>query len=193
MQIKKSKLRIIGGKFRGRKITFPLEPELRPSLDRIRETVFNWLSPYILNSNCLDLFAGSGIFGLEALSRGARFVCAVERNLLVSNSILENSRLLNIQQDQLQVISQETLGFLSQNKAQLFNIAFVDPPYKDKDLLINTLKLLAKSNVMLKNSKIYFECPKEHCILSGSNFPENLEIIKSSKTSRIEFYLLRKI
>src|SRR6478672_9434831 len=98
MKIKKttSELRIIGGKYRSRKISFTEEDGLRPTHNRIRETVFNWLAEYIENSVCLDAFAGSGAMGFEALSRGAKHVtfCDISKNII--NTIKQNAENLKI-------------------------------------------------------------------------------------------------
>ena len=87
LKISSQKLRIISGKWRSRKFSFPLLTGLRPTSDRVRETLFNWLAPYITQSHCLDLFAGSGILGIEALSRGASFVEFCDSSSLVIQHI----------------------------------------------------------------------------------------------------------
>ncbi|WP_309567556.1 16S rRNA (guanine(966)-N(2))-methyltransferase RsmD [Coxiella-like endosymbiont] len=89
------KFRIIAGKWRGRKIVFPSLPELRPTSDRIRETLFNWLSPYIKDSCCLDLFAGSGALGFEALSRGCAHVTFFDHSKKVIETLQKNAEILN--------------------------------------------------------------------------------------------------
>ncbi len=97
MPAHRNTVRIIAGKFRSRKINFPNLPDLRPTTDRIRETLFNWLQDSVPNGNCLDLFAGSGALGFEALSRGATSVIFVEKNLQAAKSIERNLTLLNIE------------------------------------------------------------------------------------------------
>ena len=88
----RNKIRIIGGSWRGRRVSFPDTPGLRPTPDRVRETLFNWLQPSIVQSRCLDLFAGSGALGLEALSRGAREVVFVEKDPLTARERLQPER-----------------------------------------------------------------------------------------------------
>ena len=87
---KRGRCRIIGGRWRGRIVTFDDAEGLRPSTDRIRETVFNWLQPYLLQSVCLDVFAGSGVLGFEAISRGAEKVVFIEQNIKTVKKIKEN-------------------------------------------------------------------------------------------------------
>ena len=115
--LKISKLRIIAGKFRARKIFFSDHNNkmLRPTLDRVRETVFNWLAPYIVGANCLDLFAGSGIFSFEAISRGASFALAIESNYDTYKNILENKLKLNLSDQEFNIINQDALSFLNNN------------------------------------------------------------------------------
>lgn len=231
--MKNSELRIIGGKFKTRKIEINTKNvELRPTLDRVRETVFNWLAPFILEANCLDLFAGTGIFSFEALSRGAKHVTTLEIEPLTYKNIIANKKKLQLDDQQLQIFNQDVLFFLnnctklekmkipaassrvsslhslnlapqsggefnlnrlnSTNNFQHtnFNLVFLDPPYSKPDLLLLTLNKLVNNNLLAKNSKVYFECYKDHCILEQINFPKQLKLNKSSKAGKVNFYLL---
>lgn len=126
-----SQVRIIGGVHRGRRLSFAELPGLRPTGDRIRETLFNWLQPYVEGARCLDLFAGSGALGLEAASRGASKVVMIDSAQAVVRQLKENTRVLGL--DQVNVIRADALQWLEQD-ATPFDIVFLDPPF-DADLL----------------------------------------------------------
>jgi 16S rRNA (guanine966-N2)-methyltransferase len=125
-------IRIIGGKWRGRRISVPQSSELRPTPDRVRETLFNWLMPYIEGASCLDLFAGIGALGLEALSRGAARVVFVEKDILLAEAI--ESQLLAFDETsrghEAQVAACTVEEFLADVSKQTFDIVFIDPPYE---------------------------------------------------------------
>lgn len=124
-----NQLRIIGGQWRGRKLSFPDVDGLRPTGDRIRETLFNWLAPTMAGSRCLDLFAGSGALGLEALSRGAAASVLVERDTLAATQLRANLALLQAGQGQL--VQADVLTWLARgNSGAPFNIVFIDPPFQ---------------------------------------------------------------
>jgi 16S rRNA (guanine966-N2)-methyltransferase len=202
MPIKKSQLRIIAGKFRSRKIFFyPDNAELRPTLNRVRETLFNWLSVDVVGSICLDLFAGSGIFAFEALSRGASYCLSVEQNYNSYKTIIENKIHLNIKDEEFKIINQDALltleqpnimlNNLSDNYNKKFNIVFLDPPYNQhKTILLEIVHSLINNNLLQPNSKIYFECNTNDHIFKEPNFPKDLQIIKSSKAGKVYFYLV---
>ncbi len=203
--MKSSELRIIGGKFKRKKIAFNstniANIALRPTLDRVRETVFNWLDPYLLGANCLDLFAGTGIFSFEALSRGANFSVAIEIELPTYKDIIANQHKLQLNDQQFIVLRQDVLLFLKNpitleslennnvnNKK--FNIVFLDPPYRDPEILLITLNQLIINKILSKTAKIYFECYQNSSILEDINFPKQLKISKFSKAGKVKFYLL---
>lgn len=186
-------LRIIAGKFRGRKIFFSDQNiKLRPTLDRVRETVFNWLAPYIVNASCLDLFAGTGIFGFEALSRGAKSVVALEYDHFTYQQILANKIKLQLTDQKFKIINQDTIKFLSNilNSKYKFDIIFLDPPYKTKEnLLLTSLDLLNNNNFFKIGSKIYFESDQNEQMFSKKLQLLNLKLNKVSKAGRVYFYL----
>ena len=126
-----SQVRIIGGQHRGRKLPFAELPGLRPTGDRIRETLFNWLQPVIEGARCLDLFAGSGALGIEAASRGAGEVVMVDTAGSVIRQLEKNRALLKL--DRLTIVRAEALQFLEQPPSA-FDVVFLDPPFSD-DLL----------------------------------------------------------
>ncbi len=120
-------VRIIGGTWRSRKILFPDQMDVRPTPDRIRETIFNWLGQDLSGKTCLDLFAGSGALGFEAASRGAQHVVMVESDKAVFQKLKKNKAML--QADQVKLMMMKALDFLKTN-TQRFNIIFLDPPYR---------------------------------------------------------------
>lgn len=123
-------VRIIGGRWRNTKLPVPLSPGLRPSSDRVRETLFNWLMPRLGGARVLDLFAGSGALGLEAVSRGAAQATLVERDAALSRQLRESVARLGAQ-DQIAVVQADALQWLRQPAGPLADIAFVDPPFAD--------------------------------------------------------------
>jgi 16S rRNA (guanine966-N2)-methyltransferase len=118
-------LRIIGGRLRGRQLVVPVRPGLRPTHDRIRETLFNWLKPMILDSFCLDAFAGSGALGFEALSRGAQHVVFVENDRDQAKGIEKNAKLLELNNHQVIQSTWPGVRLL----AGRFDLVFLDPPF----------------------------------------------------------------
>ncbi len=125
-------MRIIAGKYRGRRLKSPPSLQTRPTSDRLRETLFNILAPRIEGARFLDLCAGSGAVGMEALSRGAAHVTFVDRSRKMYALIETNLKLLNVRDDEVEVVSQEALDFLrrrTKKEAVAFEIIFFDPPY----------------------------------------------------------------
>lgn len=131
-------IRIIGGQWRGRKLPVPDSPGLRPTTDRVRETLFNWLAPVMVDAHCLDCFAGSGALGLEALSRYAAQATLLEMDRAVSQQLQKN--LATLKANNARVVNTNTLAFLSQPGTP-HHVVFVDPPFR-KGLLEETLQLL---------------------------------------------------
>jgi len=131
-------IRIIGGQWRGRKLPVPDSPGLRPTTDRVRETLFNWLAPSMVDARCLDCFAGSGALGLEALSRYAASATLIEMERGVARQLQQNLATLSATQGK--VVNDNTLTFLNQSGTP-HDIVFVDPPFR-KGLLDETLRLL---------------------------------------------------
>jgi 16S rRNA (guanine966-N2)-methyltransferase len=165
----KSELKIIGGELKSRKILFNSNNnsphKIRPTPNRLRETLFNWLMHDIKNSHCIDLFAGSGILGFEAISRGAMSVLAYEINSDSINNIKKNRETLNIKSNKYKIINQNCLEiFKPENFINNKNntIIFCDPPF-NSDLLIKFCdlisKLICEHNDIYNNFLIYIECP----------------------------------
>lgn len=142
-----NQLRIIGGQWRGRKLSFASLPGLRPTPDRVRETLFNWLAAEIPGAHCLDLFAGSGALGLEALSRGASSVTLVDTAPEVTRTLQQH--LQTLQSSAADVINCSATAWLPTAPAQHFDVVFLDPPFGQGlvapviDLLVPCLKTQA--------------------------------------------------
>ena len=151
----RNRVRIIGGDHRGRQIVFDDGPGLRPTGDRIRETLFNWLQPGLSGARCLDLFAGSGALGFEAVSRGAREVVMLDSSDRVIRRLEKNSRLLGIG-DRATVIRADALEWLAHAAIRAFDIVFVDPPFAE-GLAPRVLELLAQRGWVISGSLVYVE------------------------------------
>ena len=147
-------LRIIGGAWRGRKLRFPPSPEIRPTPDRVRETLFNWLTPRVVGARCLDLFAGSGALGLESLSRGAAHVTFVERDSAAVREL--RARLSEWGATGAHVEQGDALRFLGGTGGP-YDIVFLDPPF-DSNLLSTAADLLEKRSWLAPRALIYMEC-----------------------------------
>lgn len=145
------KVRIIGGHWRSRIITFPSQSGLRPTPDRVRETLFNWLGQVLDDMTCLDLFAGSGALGFEAASRDAARVVMVESSSIVYKTLLENKTKLNA--DTIELHKIDAAAFLASDTRQ-FDIVFLDPPYR-LELLPKILPLLPAH--LTPNGYVYLE------------------------------------
>jgi len=151
-------IRIIGGQWRGRKLPVPDSPGLRPTTDRVRETLFNWLAPSMVNARCLDCFAGSGALGLEALSRYAGASTLIEMERGVAQQLQQN--LATLKAANAKVVNTNTLTFLNQSGTP-HDIVFVDPPFR-KGLLDDTLRLLEVNGWLANDALIYVESEVEN-------------------------------
>jgi 16S rRNA (guanine966-N2)-methyltransferase len=182
--MKTNQLRIIGGKWRGRKLSFPDVVDLRPTTDRIRETVFNWLMADIVDAECLDLFAGSGALGFEALSRGAKQVTFIDQSSEVINQLKENAAILKAE-SQANILQQEAIPFLNQQKKQL-DIIFLDPPFKLN--IINELcQLIAEKKLLKPGGLIYIEMNNKQTL----QLPAPLSRIKQKQAGQVIFCLAK--
>jgi len=181
--VKSGTCRIIGGKWRGRKIKFDDAEGLRPTTDRIRETVFNWLQPYITQSSCLDCFAGSGVLGFEALSRGAKQVVFVDNNKRTVNNLKQNTSLLET--TTASIIYQDTLSWLQSAKQNYkFDLVFLDPPFHS-DLLAKSSVLLGSSGCLTEDAIIYVE----HAVNADIELPDSWTCLKEKKAGQVAYKL----
>lgn len=152
--MKAGKVRIIGGKWRSRQLLFPGANGLRPTPDAVRETLFNWLSPVITDCRCLDLYAGSGALGFEAVSRGAASAVLVEKNPKVGKALSKNQKLIDTDH-QLSVTECAALQYLSTTSEQ-FDIVFLDPPFAI-DELEKACYQLQKHGLISPKGLVYLE------------------------------------
>lgn len=150
-------IRIIGGQYRGKKLTFPVIDGLRPTPDRVRETLFNWLMHTIHDARCLDAFAGSGALGFEAFSRGAGSVVFIEKSHAAFAHLQKTAATFN--SPKLTVLNQDACTYMQQTKAA-FDVIFLDPPFSHNQLpeCINTLE---NSPILAPGGLIYLESPHE--------------------------------
>lgn len=180
-------IRIIGGQWRSRKLAVPDLDGLRPTTDRIRETLFSWLLPYVAESRCLDVCAGSGGLGFEALSRGAARVDFVEKNPVAVKYLLENAAALGVKEGvDASVDRRSILDFLKNNadKTQ-YDIIFVDPPF-DLNMHDDIFKALVEGEWLAEDAVIYCEKPR----FSELALPNDWYWLKEKSSKNLEFGLL---
>jgi 16S rRNA (guanine966-N2)-methyltransferase len=175
-------LRIIGGTWRGRKLRFPDRPDLRPTPDRVRETLFNWLGPRTVGARCLDLFAGSGALGLEALSRGAAHVSFIERDPVAAREL--RARLAEWQASGGQVECADALQFLD-GTSEPFGVVFLDPPF-GSPLLLGAARRLAQRGWLLPEARIYVESPARD---GAPELPEAFTLLKAKQAGEVGYHL----
>ncbi len=173
--------------WRGRKLQFPEAEGLRPTGDRIRETLFNWLQPSISSARCLDVFAGSGALGFEALSRGAASATLLEANPGAVAALQQNRHLLAA--DNAIVIKTDALSWLDKNpERQSFDIVFLDPPFAS-DLLMPAIERLESNAWLAENALIYIETAASDAMLSP---PPGWHLLKDKTGGDVAFRLYRR-
>ncbi|MRS21787.1 16S rRNA (guanine(966)-N(2))-methyltransferase [Enterobacteriaceae bacterium RIT692] len=178
-------IRIIGGQWRGRKLTVPDSAGLRPTTDRVRETLFNWLAPDIQEARCLDCFAGSGALGLEALSRYAASATLLELERSVAQQLSQN--LQTLRATQAKVVQTNTLQWLSQ-PGEPFDVVFVDPPFR-KGLLQETLTLLEQNGWLAAEALIYVESEVEN---GTPVAPANWDLYREKIAGQVAYRLYQR-
>lgn len=178
-------LRIIGGDWRSRKLSFPDAGGVRPTPARTRETLFNWLSFHLAGSRCLDLFAGSGVLGLEALSRGAGAATFVDHTPALAQALRQNLRLLNCQQARVECQSVES--FLAAPPPQPFDIVFMDPPFR-QGWLEQLFPALGSQPWVAPGSWVYVEHESE---LSPPPPPPNWRLHRQKQAGQVCYNLYR--
>lgn len=178
-----NRLRIIAGEWRGRKVPFADAEGLRPTPDRVRETLFNWLAPVIEGARCLDLFAGSGALGLEALSRGAADVVMLDRHPQVIKQLQANLALLAT--ERATAIHSEALNYLQHSPPRRFDVVFLDPPYR-QDLLAPCCALLAQRGWLAEAARVYLEIESEHEL---PPLPTGWQLVRSKKAGQVAYHL----
>ena len=182
-------IRIIAGKWRGRKISVGDFEGLRPTPDRIRETLFNWLQSHISEARCLDLFAGSGVLGLEALSRGAKSVTFIEK-LPPASMALKKIVTTLAANTTCEIIQTDAIVWLQQQKnisSPSMDIIFLDPPFSS-GLLLQALKALTHHPLVGAKTLIYIESAKS---LTAEELPPNWQILKQKQAGEVAYHLVQ--
>ncbi len=176
-------VRIIGGHWRGTRLSVPASPGLRPSSDRVRETLFNWLLPALPRARVLDLFAGTGALGLEAVSRGASHAVLVERDPALANALKETVTRLSASA-KVEVVQGDALAWLPRQADYAFDLAFVDPPFA-QDLWQPTLVALLPK--LAAGAWLYVESPVDQV----PRLPQEWTLHREGRTREVRFALYR--
>ncbi|CAL4317814.1 16S rRNA (guanine(966)-N(2))-methyltransferase RsmD [Buchnera aphidicola] len=179
------KIYIIAGYLKGRIINTFNHKRLRPTTNRMKETIFNWISQKIHNAYCLDCFSGSGALGIESISRYAKFATLLEIDQKIYNNLYNNIKQLNIKN--INIIRTNTLTWLKINKKK-YDIIFLDPPFKENTLQ-KTIFLLEKTHCIKKSGYIYIEN-----LISNKNIkiPNNWKLWKKKYTSKISYAIYQE-
>ena len=179
---------VIGGTHRGRKFNFPDAPGLRPTPNKVRETLFNWIQFETNNRVFLDLFTGSGALSFEAISRGARQVIGIEKDLSAFQSLEKNRK--NLKSDKIHFINTDALNFISQKSTQMLDFILLDPPFHQK-LLEKALKSLSSNGFLTSGCKIY--CESEFEIteqLLSEKISQKIKINKQKHSGQVHYCLI---
>ncbi len=177
--VKSNQVRIIGGQWRRRIVRFPDAPSLRPTPDRLRETLFNWLGQDLSGNICLDLFAGSGALGFEAASRGANAVVMVERDANVFEALRKTQSVLGAVQ--VEIRREDALGFLKSDMRR-YDVIFLDPPFQS-GWLPKLLPLLPDR--LAPGARVYLEAENQVAM------PHGFEILKQSRAGQVHGLLIK--
>jgi len=180
------RLRIVAGNWRSRLLDIADVPGLRPTSERIRETLFNWLAPEIHSKRCLDLFAGTGALGLEALSRGAGSVVFVEKSARAARQLQSNINTLGAEGALVRCM--DARDFLQSGHEEPFDIVFLDPPFAD-DALDETCRLLEEKAFLTGGGLVYLEQDrtKEMAVL-----PDNWRVLKNKTAGNVLYMLVQR-
>lgn len=202
------KLRIIAGKWRSRVLPVVDLPGLRPTTDRVRETLFNWLQNDIPGAKCLDLFAGSGALGFEAASRGAASVVMLEQQPLAAKALQQN--IVKLQAENIQLLQMDSMEWLDNPRLSTiarqatgigkagsgksgaiaaqggeFDIVFIDPPFS-RDYLLTACKRLDAQGLLSAHARVYLETDLQQV----PELPHNWHILKQKKAGQVSYYLV---
>lgn len=178
-------IRIIGGQWRGRKLKVPDREDLRPTPDRVRETIFNWLADTIQGACCLDPYAGSGALGFEALSRGAAYVVMVDRSSDIVKLLEEELRLFKA--ENAEIYCANAPNQLKRPK-KLFDIVFLDPPFQE-NILLPTCFYLEENLFLAPSAYIYMESGS---IINPNELPPNWKLLKAKKAGQVAYHLVQR-
>ena len=178
-------MRIIGGKWRGRKISFAPHDEIRPTPNRIRETLFNWLQGFIHGANCLELYAGSGSLSFESLSRGAGSVTLVEQSTLVHTHLINEFNNIAGAMDSFHCSNSSAAAWVQNPQGGPFDIIYLDPPFASAELE-TILPLIISQGLLSTDGLIYIESPVK---ILPNVLPTSLEIFKQKKAGKVHYCL----
>ncbi len=181
-------LRIIGGRWRGRRWQFPAGTDIRPTPDRVRETLFNWLMQVTPGSQCLDVFAGSGALGLEALSRGAAAVTFIETDRQSAASLRE--RLRDWSAEGATVIDGDALAWLEQSAVTPVDVVFLDPPFA-AGLLPRAFAALGSRGWLKDGAQVYAECAAGDSPLAAAG--PGWTVHRSGQAGEVGYHLLKRV
>jgi 16S rRNA (guanine966-N2)-methyltransferase len=176
------KIRIIAGKWRGRKLDVIDSPDLRPTPDRIRETLFNWLQQEIVGARCLDLFAGTGALAFEALSRGAAEVFMIESNPKIVETLKQHAETLGCEGHTIQLA--DATSWLKQG-INGFDIIFLDPPFR-QGYIEQCCVLIQEESLLKSNGLVYIESEK------SIKLPEGWNIKKQTRAGQVQSLLIQR-
>lgn len=176
-------VRVISGSLKGRKIAVPDISGLRPTSDRVRETLFNWLQSSIVGSCCLDLFAGSGSLSFEAYSRGAAKLVCIESNHIAYKAIQSNASQWSVSQD-FRCVNADSIDWLRQYTGVAFDIIFLDPPFQGQ-YLHQVLHLISEAACLHPDGVLYIERHKDQCI------SDLCEVLKEQKAGSVIYGLYK--
>lgn len=179
------RLRIVAGKWRSRLLKVPDVPGLRPTSERIRETLFNWLGPTIEGKRCLDLYAGTGALGFEALSRGAASVELVERSRQAISALEESRDALEA--DDAELVCADAMAYLRQPCPVAFEVVFLDPPYAS-DSVSELCRLLAEGDWLAPGARVYFE---QHSSQAPPELPASWSITHEKEAGLVRYALAK--
>tara|TARA_B100001250_G_scaffold171901_1_gene148006 strand:- start:415 stop:1011 length:597 start_codon:yes stop_codon:yes gene_type:complete len=184
------KVKIIGGAWKGRYISFVDKKNVRPTKNQIRETLFNWLKDDIKNAVCADLFSGSGALGFEAASRGAKKVFLIDNDIEVTNYLSNQIDILKAQN--ITLINSTAEDFIKSINEKI-NLVFLDPPFSDNKLT-NIISNLNSQNILSNECKIYIEtaCLKDN-LDRKFNVPKSWQLLKTKKSGRVSYMLFKVI
>src|SRR5688572_29381386 len=177
-------IRIIGGRWRSRRLPVLESEGLRPTPDRVRETLFNWLTAYVPGARCLDLFAGTGALCLEALSRGAVRVVMVERSALVAQHLRDN--VVRLAAEGAEVVQLDALSYLA-SPPEAFDIVFLDPPFAVAEQMIRDCAARLARGWLRPGAWVYIETPRALAL----DLPAGWELAKTKTAGQVGYHLAR--
>ena len=182
-QSQPGRLRIVAGNWRSRLLEIAEVPGLRPTSARIRETLFNWLAPRIVGARCLDLCAGTGALGLEALSRGAASCDFIENSAKAAQTLRSNIAALQAKSAIVHEMKAE--DFLLKAGDMQYDLVFLDPPFA-ADMHAELCRLLEAGNLLAEDARIYVEADRSQL---QPEFPERWRVLKSKKAGNVRYSL----